>query len=634
MSDDPLRDIALSSLQVPVAIADWPGGDIRYRNNRFATLFSGAEGSADLRGCIGGVDWKAAEEDLGRTGAHVADVETRHDGREHHVRLQFRTMDEGQRLFVEGSDISNLREAEYLLDSYSRLAEKNARDLQREKDRTSQLFEEFTRNAPIGMYVKDGSGRYVMVNPRMEALFEKDASEILGKTVRDMLPPDEAAMVEAFDREILATRRTAAVVEKLESVGLFEWTLVVRFPIEAQDDPDMIGGFDIDITPQKRAEEELAMSRERLNQAERMTALGSLLAGVSHELNNPLAIVVGEATLMEEDAEGTGLAESATRIRIAAERCAKIVQSFLAIARQKPSKRERLDLNSVVGAVVELTGYQTRSNEIEIEQDLADELPAIIGDIDQLQQVVMNLLINAQQALQTRQPPRRIRISSFRKGDDIALRVADNGPGIASDLAKRIFDPFFTTKPEGTGTGIGLSYSQGVIEAHGGTLEVEPCEDGASFIVRLPVGRGGAVLAAPAKAAPSSSKSTARGRALVIDDEPDLANAIARLLQRLGFATDTAGNGNEAVAKLEAEDYELILSDLRMPGMDGAAFFAWLGEHRPDLLARTAFLTGDTLSPAAVTFLEQAGRPYLSKPLTREELSALVDELCSGGDSQ
>ena len=499
--------------------------------------------------------------------------------------------------------------------------------LEGEARRTAQLFAAFTRNAPVGMYVKNGKGRYILVNERMAQSFQQSPEQILGKTVRDMLPPGDAAMIEAYDREILATRSTKAVVEKIEPLGEYEWTLVVRFPLETDDDPDMIGGFEIDITPQKRAEEELARSRERLNQAERMTALGSLLAGVSHELNNPLAIVVGEAALLEEDAAGSELEEGAQRIRNAAERCAKIVQSFLAMARQKPAERAKLDVNAMLAAVMELTEYQMRSSDIAISRALADDLPRVHGDIDQLQQVIINLLINAQQALQSQVPPRRIAVSSFRDGETVAIRVADNGPGIPGDVAHRIFDPFFTTKPEGTGTGIGLSYSQGVVEAHGGSLAHEPDRDGASFIVRLPILAAEADETAAPREAEPSAESGPCGRALVIDDEPDLAAAIARLLQREGYETDVSHNGEEAVRKLSDGDYRVILSDLRMPTMDGAALHTWLQRNRPDLLARVGFVTGDTLSPAAVTFLDGAKRPYLAKPVTREGLRALVASL-------
>ncbi|MBW0144041.1 hybrid sensor histidine kinase/response regulator [Sphingomicrobium clamense] len=500
-------------------------------------------------------------------------------------------------------------------------------ELEGEAKRTAQLFAAFTRNAPVGMYVKNGKGEYILVNERMARSFETTPEKIIGKTVRDMLPPGEAAMIEGYDREILTTRKTKAVVEKIEPLGEYEWTLVVRFPLETDDDPDMIGGFEIDVTPQKRAEEELARSRERLNQAERMTALGSLLAGVSHELNNPLAIVVGEATLLEEDAEGTEMEEGATRIRAAAERCARIVQSFLAMARQKPAERDKLGVNAIISAVMELTEYQMRANDISVERDLIDGLPRIHGDADQLQQVIINLLINAQQALQSQNPPRTIRVSTFAEGDQVAIRVEDNGPGIPDEVALRVFDPFFTTKPEGTGTGIGLSYSQGVIEAHGGTLELERDRDGASFLIRLPVNPDDQDSALDRSDAITKPGEQAQGRALVIDDEPDLAAAIARLLRREGFDTDVAHDGEKAVEYLEAKDYDLLLCDLRMPKMDGASIHGWLQANRPTLISRLGFVTGDTLSPAAVTFLDNARRPYIAKPVTREALGNLIAKL-------
>ncbi|MCM8557983.1 PAS domain-containing sensor histidine kinase [Sphingomicrobium sediminis] len=388
---------------------------------------------------------------------------------------------------------SSLRRIDIEGEAYAIIALRDLSEIDRlegDARRNRKLFEQFTRNAPVGMYVKKGDGRYALINPQMERLFGKPAEEIIGKTVRDMLPPAEAQMVEDYDREILEAQAPKAVVEKLDDVGQYEWTLVVRFPLDSEDDPGAIGGFEIDITPQKRAEEELSRSRERLNQAERMTALGSLLAGVSHELNNPLAIVVGEATLLEEDAAGGTLEEGANRIRRAAERCASIVQSFLAMARQKPADRDQVDINALIEAVLSLTHYQMRSSDIRIDLDLAEDLPRIHADADQLQQVLINLLINAQQALQECAPPREIRVSSEREGDEIVIGVADNGPGIPAETAARIFDPFFTTKPEGTGTGIGLSYSQGVVEAHAGSLTLRDNGKGAHFDVRLPIDPG------------------------------------------------------------------------------------------------------------------------------------------------
>lgn len=389
----------------------------------------------------------------------------------------------------------------------------------------------------------------------------------------------------------------------------------------------------LNITAKKRAEDELERSRDALHQSEKMNALGSLLAGVSHELNNPLAVVVGEAILLEEDAEGSEFAASAARIRKSAERCSRIVQTFLAIARQRPPERVPLDVPDVVAAAVELTDYGMRSNGIEIVREIEPGLPKVAADSDQLHQVLVNLLINAQQALQEGPPPRRICIGVRydRSSDLLCIDVADNGPGIPEDVARRIFDPFFTTKPQGAGTGIGLSFSHGVVEAHGGRLSLIPSDEGAHFLIELPV--SAPATETPLEPSEPESLEANMGHALIVDDEPELAATLARFLGREGFECDVVNSGGDALELLVRRDYDVILSDLRMPGMDGPAILDWISRSRPDLVARVGFVTGDTLGPAAVRFLENAGRPYIEKPFRREGVRQLLSALVppSGG---
>ncbi|WP_260482574.1 hybrid sensor histidine kinase/response regulator [Sphingomicrobium flavum] len=484
----------------------------------------------------------------------------------------------------------------------------------------------FMQHAPVGMYVKDAkSGTYVMANPEMEVTAGYSPERLVGRTARDFYADDEVAVIEAEDRRVLETRKVHRIVEHLADVDN-EWTLIVRFPIDGADGKPLIGGIEVDITPQKRAEEELQRSREALHQAERMTALGSLLAGISHELNNPLAIVVGEAALLQEDAQGTEFGESAERIYRAAERCSRITQSFLAMARQRPATKNACSLNAMVKDTLDLTEYGLRSNDISLTLTLDPELPPILADVDQLQQVVANLIVNAQQALQASPAPRRILIESFHHDDKACLRVADNGPGVPRDIAPRIFDPFFTTKPEGTGTGIGLSFSQGMVEAHGGTLSLETTDAGASFLICLPLAEPGAEASEPDAAVAPHADLTG-GHALIVDDEYELGNALGRLLAREGFTFDQAIDGEEAVRRIEEGDYDLILSDLRMPRRDGPGLHDWIAAHRPKLLPRLAFITGDALGPAAVTFLEKSGRPHIVKPFTRENVSGLLETL-------
>jgi PAS domain S-box-containing protein len=385
-------------------------------------------------------------------------------------------------------------------------------------------------------------------------------------------------------------------------------------------------GIMLDITERKTAEAELERSREALHQSEKLTALGSLLAGVSHELNNPLAVVVGESIILEEDAEGTPLAEGAGRIRRAAERCARIVQTFLAMARQRKPEKGAVDANALVEQALELAQYGLRTAGVRVVRDLGPGLPPLWADSDQIHQVVLNLLVNAQQALQEQPGERELIVRTERAGPDrVAIELADNGPGVPAPIARRIFEPFFTTKPTGSGTGVGLSFSHGVAAAHGGVLQLVPSERGAVFRLELPIDANAG--APPPQALAPGRAATTAGRALVVDDEPELAAMLARMLSREGYAVDVADGGAAAKARLREGRYDLVLSDLRMPDLDGPALYDWIKAERPDIAERVGFVTGDTLGAGASSFLARAGRPVLEKPFTPTALRALLQQL-------
>jgi len=490
----------------------------------------------------------------------------------------------------------------------------------------------FLDNAPAAMYLKDRGGRYALANRFMAERLGYKHGQLIGKTPEEVLTPASLAEAREVDAIIRETRATHARETNFTTSEGVMSALTIRFPVfDEAGEIAYIGGVALDVSGQKKAELELQRSREALYQSEKMSAMGSMLAGVSHELNNPLAIVVGEAILLEEEAGGTPLAESAGRIHRAAERCSRIVQTFLAMARQKPPERVELNVNAAVEAAVELTAYGMRSNGVEVTCALAPGLPAVLADSDQIQQVLINLLINAQQALQEQAGARSLRVTTAESHGAVNIRVSDNGPGVSPEIARRIFDPFFTTKPQGSGTGIGLSYSQGVVEAHGGKLFLADGAQGAAFEVMLPV--EAVTGQAPAEPAPVERTAPA-GRALVVDDEPELGQMVARFLSREGFAVQVVPGGREAIAKLAETDFDLILSDLRMPDVDGPALHAWLVENRRHLVDRLGFLTGDTLGPAAVRFLDEAQRPFAEKPFTRVSLRTLIREVLAPGRSR
>jgi signal transduction histidine kinase/PAS domain-containing protein len=378
-----------------------------------------------------------------------------------------------------------------------------------------------------------------------------------------------------------------------------------------------------------RAEAALARSREALYQTEKLSALGSLLAGVSHELNNPLSIVVAQSVMMERQARGTDIEVRAQKIRAAADRCARIVQVFLAMARQKRPKREPAEVNAIVQAARELTDYGLRTAGITVRAELAPDLPPISADADQLHQVLVNLIVNAQQAMVEAGSDPRVLTLATAPGDapgTVAVEVADTGPGIPEEASRRVFEPFYTTKPQGEGTGVGLSFSQGVAEAHGGRLElVRGAGTGARFRLTLPIDAGDAL--APVEAPGDQAPAGPARRALLVDDEEEIAESLADFLQYEGFACDIATDGGQAKARLAGGAYDLVVSDLRMPGIDGPQLHAWVAATRPDLVERMAFATGDTLGAHAARFLAEVRRPVLEKPFMPDAVRRLLVEL-------
>jgi len=384
------------------------------------------------------------------------------------------------------------------------------------------------------------------------------------------------------------------------------------------------------LSERERMEREVAQQREQLYQSEKLNALGSLLAGVAHELNNPLSVVVGRAIMLEETVADERHRGALGKLRAAAERCTRIVRTFLAMARQQQPQRVGVDIGTIIDSALEVVGYGLRSDGIELIRDIAPDLPELQADPNQLTQVLTNLLLNAHHALLEQAGRRQIELHASAHGfpERLCLKIRDSGPGIPAALRSRIFEPFFTTKPVGTGTGLGLPVSRGMIEAHGGSINVEsPAEGGTQFTIWLPAGppadpRAGAVVAAP--------RDTAGARILVVDDEPEVAQMLAEIVAGAGHIADIASNGREALERITQHRYQVVLCDLRMPEMDGTELFERICQAHSALGARVIFVTGDTLSENARRFLEQARRPTIEKPLVPDEVRKVVAELLAG----
>ena len=432
-------------------------------------------------------------------------------------------------------------------------------------------------------------------------------------------------------RRYLALLREKGTVDGFEVMlkrfdGKPIWVSLTASLIEYQGE-EMIVASAHDLTDQRAAEEQMARQRDALYQSEKLSALGSLLAGVAHELNNPLSVVVGHAQLLKETAGDQRTVERATKIGNAADRCSRIVKSFLAMARQRPPERRAVDLRDIVQATLDVTGYTLRTANVELRLELDPAVPPVWGDSDQLNQVVTNIIVNAQQAMMDVTTPRvlTIRDTYDAAAGEVTLTIGDTGPGIPAEIQSRIFEPFFTTKDIGEGTGVGLAVSHRVVEAHDGRLRVDSVlGKGAVFTVTLPASAAAAEQAPPAAASDTPEPAAS---ILIIDDEPEVAQMLGDILASAGHRVVTAGSGQRALRLIEGERFDVILSDVRMPELDGPSLYATLERTAPDLLKRTAFISGDTLSPSARVFLQRVRRPFLEKPFSLEEVRALVGRI-------
>jgi signal transduction histidine kinase len=374
---------------------------------------------------------------------------------------------------------------------------------------------------------------------------------------------------------------------------------------------------------------ELERAQETLIQTEKMSAVGQLVAGVAHELNNPLTVVLGYAGLILERSHDPELRRKLELMSGEAERARKIVQNLLAFARKQKKERSRVDLNEVVTRTLGLRAYHLRSGNIRIETDFADDLPPTLADFHQLQQVILNLLVNAEQAMQDSKRGTRIRATTRREGDSLVLVVEDDGPGMPPAIRSRIFEPFFTTKPVGRGTGLGLAICYGVVAEHGGDIQVESEPDRFTrFRITLPIVPVPEGVEELLPTAVYEAHAASRRRVLVIDDDPGILQFVEDAFSGEPVQIETALGGQDGIARLSTgRAYDVILSDMRMPDIDGRSIFRYVRENRPELERRLVFATGDVANPEAIEFMQVCGRPILEKPFSIRVLHETVERV-------
>jgi len=378
-----------------------------------------------------------------------------------------------------------------------------------------------------------------------------------------------------------------------------------------------------------RTIEKLKQTQEQLVQSEKLAAIGKLVSGVAHELNNPLFSAMGYTELLAMDSEYGGEdREKLENILDSIRRARSIVKDLLKFARKENIEKENVCINDVIEQTLSLRKYEHRVNNINVTCDLEEAIPPANGNFVRLQQVLLNILINAEQAIIEEKKGGAIRVRSFfdRKKQLLKVEVSDNGQVIPHEIIGKIFDPFFTTKEVGKGTGLGLSTSYGIIKDHDGDIHVTSNKDWTTFTISLPAMEESVEL--PVKDLCESKEIVAHGEPiLVVDDEPLIVKLLEDFLRRKGFSVITATTGSQALDILQSNKVELVISDIKMPQMDGKKFYSEIKANNPALLEKLIFITGDTLSDDTRKFLKNTKGRFLKKPFSFDEIMKLIDSM-------
>jgi PAS domain S-box-containing protein len=522
---------------------------------------------------------------------------------------------------------------------------------------SERRYRELFEGSPEALVVQSLDRVVVDANPAARRLY---GEELIGHSVDELVSADESVSTTVDDEGVA---HYTGMGHRLDGTTFPEEVDVRR--IEVGGEPRMLA-IVRDLTERSRLQAELV-------QAQKMEAIGLLVAGVAHELNNPLASIVAFSQLLRSDPDlPTDLRTQADLLVQEANRTRVIVGNLLDFARQRPPERVETDLRQLVDGILGLQSYMLSRDRLTVVVDIPDDLPRLELDRSQFQQVLVNLTVNAAQAIHELERPGRIEIRARHEaradGPIVRLTIADDGPGVPAEVADRLFMPFVSSKPPGEGTGLGLSVSFGIVAAHGGTIHHESnAAGGATFVIQLPVSEGvasergrphestlpiasaaaaGAALddlvdvAAHALAQPparsrgrsavggaAGERPVARPRILVLDDELAIRDFLGRALARAGYEPVLAASGDEALAIVRSDPPAAVLCDHRMAGMSGTAFQSAVAELDPALGRRFAFMSGDVLNPELRAFATERGVHLLAKPFDISTVAETVRAL-------
>ena len=472
--------------------------------------------------------------------------------------------------------------------------------------RSEARYRHLVESASDAIVTLDANGRFTTVNHAAENISGYKREELVGQWFAPMLPDDDLPKALAHFQQALAGETGLFESQFYRKDGEVR-TISITYSTPQKDEEVL--ALIRDVTDQK-------MLQEQLIQSEKMSAIGQLVSGVAHELNNPLAGISAFAQLLlAEKRFPPDQRTAAETIYSEARRASRIVQNLLTFARQHKAEKVPTSINQVLDDTLELRGYELRVRGIDVRREYEETLDDTMADAHQLQQVFLNLITNAEQAMEQRDGHHhRLTVRTRRNGEALRIEIEDTGGGIPPNLIERVFNPFFTTKPTGSGTGLGLSISLGIVREHEGRIWAENVSTGARFIVELPVIKPRTSGDARTVTHVQSMNENDSLRVLVVDDEASVRVSLQRYLAGRGHRVETTASGLDALTRLHDAKYDAVIVDMRMPDLSGEQLFERLRSNDPEHAERVIFTTGDLVNEQMRRFLDGTGRPCVPKP--------------------
>ena len=480
-------------------------------------------------------------------------------------------------------------------------------------------------------YELDLAGNFTFFNDAMCRQLGYPREELTGMNYRAITPPENIKKAFIRYNKIYSKGKSfkSIPMERIRKDGTRLYVESSIFPLR-NEMGEIIGcrGISRDITGLKHAEEEKRQMEQKAQLASRLACVGELASGIAHQINNPLTGVVGYThLLLARKGIPKDVRHDLETIYEGAQRVGDIVKKLLAFAGQHKPERKLSNINEILSTTLDLKAYGLASNNISVSFRPARDLPMTIVDPGQLQQVFLNLIMNAETEMNLAHGKGKLSIKTEHIDDTIRISFKDDGPGIAKKNLDRIFDPFFSTREVGQGTGLGLSICHGIITEHKGRIWAESkLGKGATFILELPVVTKGR-QPMPLEPTVEEPKKVTKAKILVIDDEPLIRQIVSHVLTKEGHDVEAVDNAGDALKRIKSKRYRLILLDINLPGIGGIKLYKKFQDIAASLKKRVVFIASDVMDERSTDFLNKIKAPYITKPFDTEKLKTEINRV-------